>query len=95
MSHSCIEHGHYCSRCEDEAAEKVRKDEIAATVESWWWNLNIFEIYDSIKDKSEEDQIDLLVHAHSKASYPNVRVSLGELYEHLIGCSIDEPRDYL
>ena len=39
--------------------------EVERQVESWNWNLNIFEIYDEIRDYSERDQEKLLTFAYN------------------------------
>ena len=38
--------------------------QVEAQVESWNWNLNIFEIYDEIRDYSERDKKKLLAFAY-------------------------------
>jgi len=38
--------------------------EVESAVESWNWNLNIFEIYDEIRDCSERHQKQLLTYAY-------------------------------
>ena len=38
--------------------------EIADEVESWNWNLSIFEIYDEVRDNSQEDNNKLLNYAY-------------------------------
>lgn len=38
--------------------------QVEAQVESWNWNLNIFEIYDEIRDYSERNQEKLLTFAY-------------------------------
>jgi hypothetical protein len=52
------------------------------TVESWNWNLNIFEIYDEIKDWTESDQRNVLRYAYR---YFNSDVMINELASHLTG----------
>lgn len=39
--------------------------QVESQVESWNWNLNIFEIYDEIRDYSEREKKQLLKHAYS------------------------------
>jgi hypothetical protein len=38
--------------------------QVEAQVESWNWNLNIFEIYDEIRDYAERDKKQLLAFAY-------------------------------
>lgn len=38
--------------------------QVESQVESWNWNLNIFEIYDEIRDYSSRDQEQLLTYAY-------------------------------
>ncbi len=38
--------------------------QVEAQVESWNWNLNIFEIYDEIRDYNSRDQEQLLTFAY-------------------------------
>lgn len=38
--------------------------QVESQVESWNWNLNIFEIYDEIRDYSERDKEQLLKFAY-------------------------------
>ena len=38
--------------------------QVESQVESWNWNLNIFEIYDEIRDYSERDKKKLLTFAY-------------------------------
>ena len=38
--------------------------QVESQVESWNWNLNIFEIYDEIRDYSSRDQEQLLTFAY-------------------------------
>ena len=52
------------------------------TVESWNWNLNIFEIYDEIKEWREQDQRNVLRYAYR---YFNSDVMINELASHLTG----------
>jgi len=39
--------------------------QVESQVESWNWNLNIFEIYDEIRDYSERDKKQLLAYAYN------------------------------
>ena len=52
------------------------------TVESWNWNLNIFEIYDEIKEWTQSDQRNVLRYAYR---YFNSDVMINELASHLTG----------
>ena len=52
------------------------------TVESWNWNMNIFEIYDEIKEWRESDQRNVLRYAYR---YFNSDTMINELANHLTG----------
>jgi hypothetical protein len=52
------------------------------TVESWNWNMNIFEIYDEIREWRESDQRNVLRYAYR---YFNSDVMINELANHLTG----------
>ena len=52
------------------------------TVDAWNWNMNIFEIYDEIKEWSETDQRNVLRYAYR---YFNSDVMINELANHLTG----------
>jgi len=52
------------------------------TVDSWNWNMNIFEIYDEIREWSETDQRNVLRYAYR---YFNSDVMINELANHLTG----------
>lgn len=52
------------------------------TVESWNWNMNIFEIYDEIREWRESDQRNVLSYAYR---YFNSDVTINELANHLTG----------
>ena len=52
------------------------------TVDSWNWNMNIFEIYDEIKEWSETDQRNVLRYAYR---YFDSDVMINELANHLTG----------
>ena len=61
------------------------------TVESWNWNLSIFEIYDEIRDWKEHDIKNVLTYAyHFFADDKGGDNMIGELHSHLVGYSIDE-----
>ena len=51
-------------------------------VESWNWNMNIFEIYDEIREWRESDQRNVLRYAYQ---YFNSDVMINELANHLTG----------
>ena len=42
----------------------MTKAQVESQVESWNWNLNIFEIYDEIRDYNSRDQEQLLTFAY-------------------------------
>jgi len=52
------------------------------TVDAWNWNMNIFEIYDEIKEWRESDQRNVLRYAYR---YFNSDVMINELANHLTG----------
>ena len=52
------------------------------TVESWNWNLNIFEIFDEIREWRESDQRNVLTYAYR---YFNSDTMINELANHLTG----------
>ena len=52
------------------------------TVDAWNWNMNIFEIYDEIREWREPDQRDVLRYAYR---YFNSDVMIHELASHLTG----------
>jgi hypothetical protein len=52
------------------------------TVDAWNWNMNIFEIYDEIREWSETDQRNVLRYAYR---YFNSDVMINELANHLTG----------
>ena len=56
------------------------------TVESWNWNMNIFEIYDLVKDWSDRDQKNVLEYAYHYFSKDKM---INELATHLIGWGIE------
>jgi len=57
------------------------------TVESWNWNLNIFEIYDEIREWREHDIKNVLTYAYY---YFNEDSMINDLHSHLIGWSVNE-----
>ncbi len=52
------------------------------TVDAWNWNMNIFEIYDEIREWREQDQRNVLRYAYI---YFNSDVMINELASHLTG----------
>jgi hypothetical protein len=65
----------------------MTKAQVESQVESWNWNLNIFEIYDEIRDYSERDQEQLLTFAYD---FFNKDKMMKELASHLGIYSIEE-----
>ena len=65
----------------------MTKAQVESQVESWNWNLNIFEIYDEIRDYSERDQEQLLTFAYD---FFNKDTMMKELASHLGIYSIEE-----
>jgi len=61
--------------------------QVEAQVESWNWNLNIFEIYDEIRDYSERDKEQLLTFAYN---FFNKDQMMKELASHFGIYSIEE-----
>jgi hypothetical protein len=59
-----------------------REDSVHDTVDSWNWNMNIFEIYDEIKEWTESDQRNVLRYAYT---YFDKDVMIDELASHLTG----------
>ena len=57
----------------------MTKAQVESQVESWNWNLNIFEIYDEIRDYSSRDQEQLLSFAYT---FFNKDVMMKELASH-------------
>lgn len=58
----------------------MTEKEVMEEVEMWNWNLNIFEIYDSIRHESELDQSKLLNYAFK---FFNQDSMIGDLAYHL------------
>ena len=50
--------------------------QVESQVESWNWNLNIFEIYDEIRDYSSRDQEQLLTFAYAFFNKDNMMKEL-------------------
>ena len=59
-----------------------RDQTVHDVVESWNWNMNIFEIYDEIREWRESDQRNVLRYAYR---YFNSDVMINELANHLTG----------
>jgi hypothetical protein len=60
----------------------MTKSQIESRVEGWNWNMNIFEIYDEIKEWTESDQRNVLRYAYT---YFDKDVMIDELASHLTG----------
>ena len=58
------------------------EEKVHDVVESWNWNMNIFEIYDEIKDWHDRDIRNVLRYAYR---YFNKDVMINELASHLTG----------
>ena len=58
------------------------EEKVHDVVESWNWNMNIFEIYDEIKDWTDRDIRNVLRYAYT---YFNKDVMINELANHLTG----------
>lgn len=68
----------------------MNKAQIESRVEGWNWNMNIFEIYDELRDgHSAQDQEDLLTFAYN---YFNNDVMIKELASHF-GVTIETDED--
>lgn len=65
----------------------MTQGQVESQVESWNWNLNIFEIYDEIRDYSSRDQEQLLTFAYN---YFNKDKMMIELASHFGICIIEE-----
>lgn len=64
-------------------------------VESWNWNLSIFEIYDEIRDWKEHDIKNVLTYAyHFFGDNKGGDTMINELHVHLIGWGVMENNDY-
>lgn len=62
------------------------EEKVHDVVESWNWNLGIFEIYDEIKEWSDRDQSSVLEYAYH---YFNKDKFINELASHLLGQGFD------
>lgn len=56
-------------------------------VDSWNWNMNIFEIYDELNDYPPDDQKNLLRYAYEYFGKDNM---INELHSHLIGVGVED-----
>lgn len=83
MMHTCLDHGHDCSFCEDVLDRQGEIKRAQERVESWNWNLNIFEIYDEIRDEDEYEQRLLLRTALRFFKDKTSRSGIRELAYHL------------
>jgi hypothetical protein len=61
--------------------------QVESQVESWNWNMNIFEIYDEIRDYSERNKKQLLTYAYD---FFNKDDMIKELANHLFVDIIEE-----
>ncbi len=69
----------------------MTKEQIEARVEGWNNNMNIFEIYDEIRDgHTYDDMKGLLMHAHEDWNYPPMLKLLEELACHFGIYSLDK-----
>ena len=64
-----------------------RNDKVHDVVDGWNWNMNIFEIYDEIKDWSESDQRNVLGYAYV---YFDKDTMINELADHLTGSGVKQ-----
>lgn len=93
MTHSCEDHGHFCSICENERLDRERWRVVRITIESWNWNLSIFEIYDFLKDLSEDQQFMYFAAYHAmygRSSSDCTKRSVAYMAE-LCSFLVDEP----
>lgn len=60
---------------------------VGEVVDSWNWNMGIFEIYDEIRDWSRRDQENVLQYAYD---YFNKDKFINELASHLLGQGFDD-----
>ena len=68
----------------------MTKSQIESRVEGWNWNMNIFEIYDELRDgHSAKDQEDLLTFAYN---YFHKDVMIKQLASHF-GVSVETDED--
>lgn len=59
---------------------------VGEVVDSWNWNMGIFEIYDEIRDWDQRDQENVLRYAYD---YFNKDKFINELASHLLGQGFD------
>jgi len=60
---------------------------VGEVVDSWNWNMGIFEIYDEIRDWDRRDQENVLRYAYD---YFNKDKFINELASHLLGQGFDD-----
>jgi len=65
----------------------MTQEQVESQVESWNWNMNIFEIYDEIRDYSERNKKQLLTYAYD---FFNKDDMIKELANHLFVDIIEE-----
>ena len=65
----------------------MTQSQVESQVESWNWNMNIFEIYDEIRDYSERNKKQLLTYAYD---FFNKDDMIKELANHLFVDIIEE-----
>ncbi len=88
MSHSCENHGHYCSICEERKAEEQDEAEIQEILNNWNWNASVFDMYDELKDGDlgdEDRQSKILHRAWQFFKSENTRKMIDELHYHMFG----------
>ena len=64
-----------------------REHSVHDTVDSWNWNMSIFEIHDEIKEWTESDQRNVLRYAYT---YFDKDVMIDELASHLTGQGVKD-----
>ena len=64
-----------------------RHDKVHDVVESWNWNMGIFEIYDEIKEWTSRDITSVLEYAYH---YFNKDIFINELASHLTGTGFND-----
>ena len=76
----------------------MTEEQVKLRVEQWNNNMNIFEIYDELRDgHSHEDQKRLLMHAYADWNYPPMLKLLEELAYHfgIYDLSKDDEEDII
>lgn len=82
---------HECSICDEAAATKKRAEEVETIVSAWFNDLNLFDIYDSIKELDEDEQEELLRAGFKRKLSSSARMLLQELAWHLMSWYGAEP----